>query len=167
MKKILALALALVMMMAICVPAFATQTANDGANTVDVVTAYDATTDASYTVTIPAAISVAWDDETTAYDAIYSVDSQLLVGASLNVTVAYDSDADDANNGVMTNPDTTATLKYTLTGAGTATFTGVNDGAKASTVGGTDASITVAGFDAAPVGEYTGTITYSIEYVAP
>ena len=166
MKKIISIALALVMMMAICVPAFA-ETAVLGENTVNVETTYDATTDASYTVTIPATISVVWGDETTTYDASYSVTSQLLVGASVNVDVAYDADTDDTNNGVMTNADTTATLKYTLTGVGETTFTGVNNGTKASNMGGTDATITVAGFDAAPVGVYTGTITYTVEYVAP
>lgn len=166
MKKIISIVLALVMMMAVAVPAFAA-TAVLGENKVNVETTFDATTDASYTVTIPATISVAWNDETTAYEVGYTVTSQLLVGASLKVAVNYDSDTDDANNGVMKNAETTATLKYTLAGAGKTTFTGVNDGAKASDMGGTDATITVAGFDAAPVGVYTGTITYTVEYVAP
>lgn len=166
MKKIISIALALVMMMAVAVPAFAA-TAVLGENKVNVETTFDATTDASYTVTIPATISAKWGKETTVYDASYSVKSQLLVGASVTVGVAYDADTDDTNNGVMKNAETTATLKYTLTGAGKTTFTGVNDGAKASDMGGTDATITVAGFDAAPVGVYTGTITYTVEYVAP
>lgn len=166
MKKIISIVLALVMMMAVAVPAFAA-TAVLGENKVNVETTFDATTDASYTVTIPATISVAWNDETTAYEVGYTVTSQLLVGASLKVAVNYDSDTDDANNGVMNNAETTATLKYTLAGAGKTTFTGVNNGAKASDMGGTDATITVAGFDAAPVGVYTGTITYTVEYVAP
>lgn len=164
MKKIISIALALVMMMAVTVPAFAA-TAVLGDNTVNVETSFNES-DTSYTVEIPATISVAWNDETTAYEVGYTVTSQLLVGASLKVAVNYDSDTDDANNGVMTNDETTATLKYTLTGAGEATFTGVNDGAKASDVGGTDATITVAGFDAAPVGTYTGTITYTVAYEA-
>lgn len=165
MKKIISIALALIMMMAICVPAFAA-TAVLGENKVNVETTYE-TTDASYTVTIPATISVKWDDETTVYDASYSVKSQLLVGASVTVGVAYDTDADDTNNGVMEAEGTDKKLTYTLTGAGETAFTGVNDGAKASDVGGTDATITVAGFDAAPVATYTGTITYTVSYEAP
>lgn len=159
MKKIISIVLALVMMMAITVPAFA-ETAVLGANNVNVKTTFE-TADTSYTVEIPATVSVAWDDTTTEYDVGYTVTSQLLVGASLKVNVAYDADTDDTNNGVMTNADTTATLKYTLTGAGETTFAEVNNGVK------TDASITVAGFDAAPVATYTGTITYTVEYVAP
>lgn len=166
MKKIISIALALVMMMAICVPAFA-ETAVLGENTVNVETTYDAGTDASYTVQIPATISVVWNDTTNAYDVGYTVTSQLLVGASLKVAVNYDLDTDDTNNGVMTNADTTATLKYTLTGEGETTFAEVNDAAKASNVGGTDATITVAGFDAAPVATYKGTITYTVSYEAP
>lgn len=166
MKKIISIALALVMMMAICFPAFA-ETAVLGENTVNVETTYDAGTDASYTVQIPATISVAWDDETTAYDVGYTVTSQLLVGASVTVGVAYDTDADDTNNGIMEAEGTDKKLTYTLTGAGETAFTGVNNGAKASDVGGTDATITVAGFDAAPVATYTGTITYTVSYEAP
>lgn len=166
MKKIISIVLALVMMMAVMVPAFAATPAVLGENKVNVETTFDEATDASYTVEIPATISVKWDDETTVYDASYSVKSQLLVGASVTVGVAYDADTDDTNNGVMTNAETTATLKYTLTGAGETTFTGVNDGAKASDMGGTDASITVAGFADAPVGTYTGTITYTVAYEA-
>ena len=166
MKKIISIALALVMMMAICVPAFA-ETAVLGENKVNVETTFNESTDTSYTVEIPATISVAWDDETTAYNVGYTVTSQLLIGASVTVGVAYDTDADDTNNGVMTNAETTATLKYTLAGAGETAFTGVNDGAKASDVGGTDATIIVAGFDAAPVATYTGTITYTVSYEAP
>ena len=167
MKKIISIVLALVMMMAVTVPAFAKVVNTYGVegNTATVETTYE-TTDASYTVTIPATISVKWNDETTVYDASYSVKSQLLVGASVTVGVAYDADTDDTNNGVMTNAETTATLKYTLTGVGETTFTGVNNGTKASNMGGTDATITVAGFDAAPVGVYTGTITYTVAYEA-
>lgn len=167
MKKIISIALALVMMMAVTVPAFATQTAVDGDNVVNVETTYNESTDTSYTVKIPATIPVVWGDETTAYDVGYTVTSQLLVGASIKVAVNYDLDADDTNNGVMVADGTEKKLTYTLVGAGETTFGEVNDGAKASDVGGTDATITVAGFSDAPVAEYTGTVTYSVSYVAP
>lgn len=166
MKKIISIVLALVMMMAITVPAFA-ETAVLGDNTVQVETTFDESADTSYTVTIPATVSVVWDDTTTAYDVGYTVTSQLLVGASLKVAVNYDLDTDDTNNGVMTNADTTATLKYTLKGEGETTFAEVNNAAKASDANGTDATITVDGFADAPVATYTGTITYTVSYEAP
>ena len=165
MKKIISIVLALVMMMAITVPAFA-ETAVLGDNNVNVETTLDETNDTSYTVTIPATQYVTWGDETATYDVSYSVTSQLLVGASIKVAVNYDLDTDDTNNGVMKATGTDKVLTYTLTGAGEATFGEVNDGAKASDVGGTDASITVAGFADAPVGTYTGTITYTVAYEA-
>jgi hypothetical protein len=165
MKKIISIVLALVMMMAITVPAFA-ETAVLGDNNVNVETTFDETNDTSYTVTIPATQYVTWGDETATYDVSYSVTSQLLVGASIKVAVNYDLDTDDTNNGVMKATGTDKVLTYTLTGAGEATFGEVNDGAKASDVGGTDASITVTGFADAPVGTYTGTITYTVAYEA-
>lgn len=165
MKKIISIVLALVMMMAITVPAFA-ETAVLGDNNVNVETTFDETNDTSYTVTIPATQYVTWGDETATYDVSYSVTSQLLVGASIKVAVNYDLDTDDTNNGVMKATGTDKVLTYTLTGAGEATFGEVNDGAKASDVGGTDASITVTGFADAPVGIYTGTITYTVAYEA-
>ena len=166
MKKIISIALALVMMMAICVPAFAV-TATLGDNNINVETTYNESTDASYTVEIPATQYVEWGKEDKTYDVSYSVTSQLLIGAQIKVAVNYDLDADDTNNGVMTNADSTATLKYSLTGVGETIFNEVNDGAKASDMGGTDAVLTVAGFADAPIGTYTGTITYTVEYVAP
>ena len=165
MKKIISIVLALVMMMAITVPAFA-ETAVLGDNNVNVETTFDETNDTSYTVTIPATQYVTWGDETATYDVSYSVTSQLLVGASIKVAVNYDLDTDDTNNGVMKATGTDKVLTYTLTGAGEAAFGEVNDGAKASDVGGTDASITVTGFADAPVGTYTGTITYTVAYEA-
>ena len=167
MKKIISIVLALVMMMAVTVPAFAEVVNTDGVvgNTAYVETSYTES-DTSYTVTIPATQYVTWGDETATYDVSYSVTSQLLVGASIKVAVNYDLDTDDTNNGVMKATGTDKVLTYTLTGAGEATFGEVNDGAKASDVGGTDASITVTGFADAPVGTYTGTITYTVAYEA-
>ena len=64
MKKVLSVALALVMLFAVCVPAFASQTITQPGDTaVDVMTL---TTDvngdpaANFTVTIPATVSIPW-----------------------------------------------------------------------------------------------------------
>ncbi len=172
MKKIISIALAIVMMMAICVPAFATQTIDKSTAqsvTSDVITSkqdVDGNDAYTYQITFPASYTFAWND-TNAKDASYSVTSQLLIGASLDVAVAYDTDADTTNDGVMAATGTTETLTYTLTGAGTAHFAEVNENAKASDVNGTDATIKIASYADVPVAEYKGTVTYSVTYNAP
>lgn len=164
MKKLLSIALAVVMMFAICVPAFATDITKDSAQTAsaDVVTTYDETADWSYTVTIPAGVTVAWND-TSAQAMTYSVESQLLIGASLKVSVAAD------NAGVMTATGTTDTLTYTLAGGDEVEFPAVNaaNTTAPGVVGGTNASVTIADFSGVAVGAYTGTLTYTVTYVAP
>ena len=97
MKKILALVMAIVMMMAIAVPAFAidqnTAKEADGSQKGQVVVATTTSdADATYTVTYPASFTFAWDD-VVAKDANYSVTSQLPIGASLKVSVAADNGA--------------------------------------------------------------------------
>ncbi len=162
MKKIIAVFMAITMMMLVAVPAFAAEIKKDDANqyaSADVVTTFNENTDWSYTVTIPTGIQVTWNDTETLYDAAYSVTSQLLIGASLNVSVSAD------NGGKMVNGDWE--LLYTLTGDGVTTFGPVNNNAKASTVGGTDAKVQVKDFSDKPVGTYTGTLTYTVEYVPP
>ncbi len=164
MKKILAFAMAIVMMMAIAVPAFATDITKDSAQTAqaDVVTTYDENTDWSYTVTIPAGVTVAWND-TSAQPMTYKVESQLLIGAGLKISAAAD------NNGTMTATGTTDTLTFTLTGGDVVEFGAVNaEGTTApDVVNGTNVSVTIADFSGKAVGAYTGTLTYTVEYVAP
>ncbi len=167
MKKIIAIAMALVMMMAICVPAFAANPiVKDGEQTgsADVYTTFDENTDWSYTVTIPAGVQVDWDD-TAPQDMIYTVESQLLIGASLKVSAAAD------NEGKMTNPNAAEDqfLTFTVAGGDVVTFAEVNaaNTTAPGVVDGTNVTVAVAGFDNVPVGTYTGTMTYTVEYVAP
>lgn len=162
MKKIISIALALVMMMAICVPAFA-ETAVLGKNTVNVETTYDATTDASYTVTIPATISIPWNN-TNPQDAKYTVKSQLLIGAKLKVSASAN------NSGTMTATGTDDTLTFTVTGGDVVEFVGVNAENTTSpdgTINGENVKVAVSSFAGKAVGEYTGTITYTVAYEAP
>ena len=162
MKKIISIALALVMMMAICVPAFA-ETAVEGANDVQVETTYNASTDASYTVTIPATISIPWNN-TNPQNATYKVESQLLIGAKLNVSAAAN------NGGEMTATGTDDTLTFTVTGGDVVEFVGVNAQNTTSpdgTINGENVKVAVSTFEGKAVGEYTGTITYTVQYVAP
>lgn len=171
MKKLLSIALAVVMMFAICVPAFATEinqsepTADaEGKQTAqaEVVTTYDETTDWSYTVTIPAGVTVDWND-TTAQAMTYSVGSQLLIGAGLKISAAAD------NGGVMKATGTTDELTFTVAGGGEVEFGAVNaEGTTApGVVNGTNVSVSIADFAGKAVGAYTGTLTYTVVYVAP
>ncbi len=114
MKKIIAIAMALVMMMAICVPAFAGEIDATTAQTGDslVKTDTSAVGAGSYTVTYPAEVVIPWGAAT--YDATYTVETQLAVGKTLNVAVA---DKDTATLvGTMSASGTNDTLVYDLSG---------------------------------------------------
>lgn len=160
MKKIIAIVMALVMMMAVTVPAFAADITKDSAQAgqATVATTTDET-DATYTVTYPASFVFAWDD-TAAKDANYSVTSQLPIGAKLSVSVGAD------NNGEMTSATATNySLTYTLAGGIAAKeFAEINNNA------GPDENITISiaqdEYDAAVPAVYEGTVTYTVAYTA-
>lgn len=165
MKKIISIALAIVMMMAICVPAFAevVNTNGESGNTANVETTYNESTDASYTVTIPATISIPWNN-TNPQDAKYTVESQLLIGAKLKVSASAN------NSGTMTATGTDDTLTFTVTGGDVVEFVGVNAENTTSpdgTINGENVKVAVSSFAGKAVGEYTGTITYTVAYEAP
>ena len=159
MKKIVSILLAVMMIAAIAVPSFAaTITKESDPKTADV-QVKTKTTDKenndpeNYTVTIPAEITVAWND-TTAQDASYTVDSQLKLGAKLKVSAA----ANDA--GKMTNAAATDKfLTFTVAGGDVAEYTELNNAVKSST------TVTIADFNA-PIAEYVGHMLYTVEYVA-
>ncbi len=159
MKKIVSILLAVMMIAAIAVPSFAaTITKESDPKTADV-QVKTKTTDKenndpeNYTVTIPAEITVAWND-TTAQDASYTVDSQLKLGAKLKVSAA----AKDA--GKMTNAAATDKfLTFTVAGGDVAEYTELNNAVKSST------TVTIADFNA-PIAEYVGHMLYTVEYVA-
>lgn len=159
MKKIVSILLAVMMIAAIAVPSFAaTITEKSDPKTADVqvmtkTTDKDNNDPENYTVTIPAEITVAWND-TTAQDASYTVDSQLKLGAKLKVSAA----ANDA--GKMTNAAATDKfLTFTVAGGDVAEYTELNNAVKSST------TVTIADFNA-PIAEYVGHMTYTVEYVA-
>ncbi len=164
MKKFLSIALAVVMMFAICIPAFATDITKNTDQTAqaEVVTVFDETKDWSYTVTIPAGVTVDWNN-TTAQAMTYKVESQLLIGASLKISAKAD------NEGLMTATGTTDTLSFTVAGGDEVVFGAVNpvNTTAPDVVDGTNVSVTIADFTGKAVGAYTGTLTYTVEYVAP
>ncbi len=115
MKKIIAIVMALVMMMAVTVPAFAEEISNikPDAGEALVKTDTSAVGAGEYTVTYPAEIVIPWDAPT--YDATYTVETQLAVGKKIDVTVA-DKESGTLN-GKMTATGTADILEYTLSGA--------------------------------------------------
>lgn len=161
MKKLISFALAIVMMLAVCVPAFATDITKDTAQTAnaDVVTK---TTDEEgnsaekYTVTIPAETIIPWGNPAPV-EAPYFVTSQLLLGASLKVSVAAN------NSGKMTAAGTDKTLTFALENGAEQTFGDICDNQAPAT----QPTVSIADFSAAPIAAYTGTMTYTVAYVAP
>lgn len=162
MKKIISVLLAVAMLAALTVPAFAAEITKDSAEqsaTVDVVTKTTNTDGAdayTYSVTFPASFEFDWGD-TAAKDATYTVTSQLLLGASLDVSVATN------NGGQMTNADTASTLTYTLTNGGSTHFAEVNNSAAPTA----QPAVSIASYDNVPIAVYKGTLTYSVTYNAP
>ncbi len=159
MKKIVSILLAVMMIAAIAVPSFAaTITKESDPKTADV-QVKTKTTDKenndpeNYTVTIPAEITVAWND-TAAQDASYTVDSQLKLGAKLKVSAVAE------NAGKMTNAAATDKfLTFTVAGGEVAEYPELNTAVKSAT------TVTIADFNA-PIAEYVGHMTYTVEYVA-
>lgn len=170
MKKIISVLLAVAMLAALTVPAFAADitiskdepaAGPDGAQTatVDVVTKTTNTEGAdayTYSVTFPASFEFAWGD-TNAKSATYTVTSQLLLGASLDVSVAAN------NGGEMINENTASTLTYTLANGGSAHFAEVNNDAAPAT----HPTVSIASYAGVPIAVYTGTLTYTVTYNAP
>lgn len=160
MKKILAVALALVMMLAVCVPAFAygEDISTDGGQSQTQLQTL--TTDeeghpvAGFTVSIPATVEIPWGGTTGGDTLDWSYVSQLQSGKQLSISV-------DKASGNLTNG--TDNLAYTLTGdaVGTAFTTGAAVCAK------TDKSINIAvsGWDDVPVDAYSDTVTFTVEVV--
>ncbi len=155
MKKIIAIAMALVMMMAVAVPAFAANldlATNEGDAIVKTNT--DAVTE-SYTVTYPAVMNLDWGTESTPFE--YSVTSQLKTGNVVEVSVA---DKDAAY--LMTNAGG-ETLAYALAGT-TATKTSapvVTDETFNYSV-----DVAKAAWDAAAFDTYEDTLTFTSAIVA-
>ena len=158
MKKILAVVMALTMLFALCVPAFAADpnpitkdTAQSGS--IDVITTYLPTHE-TYSVSYPSSVEVAWG-VTTAKDAEYTVTSTLRIGAKITVSAAAN------DGGVMTAAGTADTLTFTVQNGEAREFTGANTAVESAT------TVTISDFSGAAVGEYTGTMTYTVVYTAP
>ncbi len=161
MKKILAIAMALVMMMAICVPAFAAVTGGSNAGNDTIIntdTKKDTDNDgigdtevAWYTVTIPATQTLPWETETK--DIEYTVASQLKTGEAVKVTVA---DADAAYKMTSNGGE----LAYTLDNATFTAPSAVYDDTASVTV-----KIALGDWKSVAIDNYTDTLTFTAEIV--
>ncbi len=158
MKKIVSILLAVMMIAAIAVPSFAaTITEKSDPKTADVqvmtkTTDKDNNDPENYTVTIPAEIAVPWGEK-TAWNAHYTVNSQLKLGAKLKVSAAAE------NEGKMTNAATDKFLTFTVAGGDVTEYPELNKNVESST------TVTIADFNA-PIAEYVGHMLYTVEYVA-
>lgn len=158
MKKVLSLALALVMMFAVCIPAFATDL-NAGApagNTKVLVDGISDMGEGSYTVTIPAEVKIPWGNETA--DVEYSIYCQLQTGKLVKVT------ASSADGGIMENLAKTATLNYSLSDI---TYTTTKSVILATSPETATVKVLIpqTNWDGASIDNYSGTLTFTAELV--
>lgn len=165
MKKFLSVLLAVCMLFAVCVPAFAVEVKNDATGQPDPadpqkVEVYTDITDvtSTYTVTIPADLGIPWDD-TKDYELKYSIESVLLYGAKLSVAVAED----DGGKMKLETDDGETYLYFTLSDNDTQEFTGLNE---AGTTPSAQPKVRVNAFDQA-VAKYTGSVTFTVTYTPP
>ncbi len=110
MKKIIAIVMVLVMMMAIAVPAFAEKKLDSATQAGDTTVIVDGTTtqgDGTYSVSIPAEINLTWGD-TTAKDE-YTITSQLATGKRVQVTLEKSKDLTNADGETIAFTATDAT----------------------------------------------------------
>lgn len=158
MKKVLSLALALVMMLSICIPAFAADLTQKPSQEGDVIISTDTKkadgSDAEqYIVTIPADTVIPWGEAET--DVSYTIEAHLTRGNRVKVTVA--------GNGAMTTADGAYSLAYTLGGAAEYTTEAANVYPAATQ----ELKVLVADLDwnTAVVEEYSDILTYTSEIV--
>lgn len=156
MKKVISVLLAVAMLAALMVPAFAldkTLDENTKSGTAEVKTNYDnlEATGGYYTVTYPAETTIAWGTEDTTIK--YNVSTQLIPTATLTVTVAQD-------NAAMKSADETE-LPYTLSGdtevTGIAPFVSEEKSL--------NINITDANWKSVPVDDYSDTLTFTASIV--
>ena len=158
MKKVLSLALALVMIFAVCIPAFAIDldAGTPAGNTQVLVDGLKDMGEGSYTVTIPAEVAIPWGNETADVD--YSIYCQLQTGKFVKVT------ASSADGGAMKNPAQTATLKYSLSDT---TYTTTDSVILATNPEKATVKVLIpkANWDGASIDKYSGTLTFTAELV--
>lgn len=161
MKKILAIAMAIVMMLAIAVPAFAADLSAKDTDSGEVIITTstekaDGTDGDWYIVTIPADTTIAWGEERT--ELKYSAETHLLYGKTLDVDVT-------SADYVMTyapEANVVLDLAFALNGDVDVNFATVTYPAVEKSV---TVDITADAWNNAIVGEYADTLTFSAAIV--
>ena len=157
MKKILSYALALVMMLAVSVPAFAVDIAADGGTGESVVRTSTQNEDgeeaAGFTVSIPAENIVPWDATSTDFQ--YTVTSQLAPNKAVRV------DVDDPTGDLLMTDTNGLTLAYWIQNS-FAVMDGPVVDAQACTF---TVCVDTEAWDAAPVSEYSDTLQFTASIV--
>ncbi len=163
MKKILAIAMAIVMMMAIAVPAFAADLSAKDTDSGEVIITTstdkaDGTDGDWYLVTIPANTTIAWGETKTALTGTFAVETHLLYGKTLDVNVT-------SADYVMTyeaEPGVNLPLEFRLIGDTDFNVSTVQYPAVEKTV---YVEVTEDAWNNAVVGEYADTLTFSAAIV--
>ncbi len=156
MKKLLAVALAVVLVMSLSVTAFAAEVnQNSTPNTSD--TTITASIAPTYTVTIPADTGIVFQATSTDFGKIELTAAQL----DPNYVVKVSASAGELKN----QADNTKTIPYTLNVKGGAAFTSAEYDADGESTALT-LNITQNDWDNAYAGQYKGVITFTVEYKA-
>ena len=149
MKKLFALILTVTMLATMSVTAFAANTTGGDA---DITTSIEPT----YTVTIPANTTVAFNATETAFGKIEVTASQIHPDKQIRVTLTTDG---ELNNTI----DTTKVIPYVIkdaSGAAFTTATYLTEGDKTVL----SIHITADDWNAAYAGDYTDTVTFTVSY---
>lgn len=169
MKKVLAVVLSLIMLFAVCVPAFAVHTITDKTegSTADSklstsMQKEDGTDGASYVVTIPAETVIPWEKTKTLFN--YSVKTQLESGKRLSVTVVS-----DCGRNVLTDAAKENEIPYTFSrtngGDHIETLAYTTDKEVIDTNRTFNIDIATAAWEAVPVNVYTCSLVFTVEVV--
>ncbi len=161
MKKILAIAMALVMMLAVCVPAFAADLSVKDTDSGDVIiTTSTQKADGSdgdwYIVTIPADTTIAWGAEST--ELTYAAETHLLYGKTLDVDVT----SADYTMTYAPEAGVALDLAFALSGDTDVNFATVTYPAVEKAI---SVDITADAWNNAVVGEYADTLTFAAAIV--
>ncbi len=151
MKKVISVVLALVMMMAVMVPAFAAtlDVNTQSGNSTVLVDGITDKGDGTYSVEIPASVDLIWGDTTKAGE--YKITSQVQTDKRVKVTLAKAKDLTNAAN---------ETIEFAVADAttGIANSAVVNNEAHAFNL-----TIDASEWAAASIATYEGTITFTAE----